>query len=85
MTHSEDIFYRNWKNYIYQQKDDPLSHSINLTLEQWNRIRPVLLFRFPYEVKERDIYEGQERVEMDHLYPLYKFGFQNVLESQFGH
>ena len=46
---------------------------------QWNKLRQVLLFRFPYEVTEKDIYEMQEKVEMSELYPLYKFGFQNVI------
>jgi len=82
--HVEDVYYRNWQNYVYQEKDNPLTHHINLTLEQWNRLRPILVYRFPYEVTDRDIF-GQERVELAELYPLYKFGFQNVIEAQFGH
>ena len=84
-VHSEDIYYRNWKNFVYQDKMNPLCYNVNLTLMQWNKIRQILLFRFPYEVKEKDIYECQEKVRMEDLYPLYKFGFQNVIESQFGH
>ena len=49
-VYPEDFYYRNWKNYIYQNRENPLCHCINLSLEQWNKIRPILLFRFPYEV-----------------------------------
>jgi len=85
MVHPSDVYYRNWQNYIYQEKHNPMSHCINLTLEQWNKIRPVLVFRFPCQIRERDICEPQERVSMSEVYPLYKFGFQNVIEAQFGH
>jgi hypothetical protein len=84
-VHSEDFYYRNWKNYICQDKENPLSYCIDLSLEQWNKISLILLFRFPFEVTYKDTYERQEKLEMKNLFPLYKYGFQNVIESQFDH
>ena len=58
---------------------------VDLTLQQWNRLKPVLVFRFPFGVDSKDVYIPQSAVANDYLHPLYKFGFQNVIQVQFGH
>lgn len=58
---------------------------VNMSLKQWNQLKPTLVFRFRYSVTSKQVYLGQEVVDVNTLYPLYKFGFQNVIEAQFGH
>ena len=32
IVHVEDTYYRNWQNYVYFEKKNPLEYHINLTL-----------------------------------------------------
>jgi hypothetical protein len=56
-----------------------------LGLKEWNLLKPSLVMRYPMQVLERDVIQGFAKADESTLHPLYKFGFQNVIETQFGH
>jgi hypothetical protein len=82
---AQDSYYRQWTNYIFKDPSNDKTYNINLSLRQWNDLKPILLFRFRFPIKDKHVYIGQEPVVIGNTYPLYKFGFQNVIEAQFGH
>jgi hypothetical protein len=84
-VHYESSWYRNYNNYIFQDTENPKIFNIGLSLKQWNDLKPILLIRFRYTITDKEFYLGQEPIDIEETYPLYKFGFQNVLEAQFGH
>ena len=80
--HYEKSYYRTWTNYVYIDSGNKKTFNTNLTLKQWNKLKPILLFRFRYQVKSEERYLGLQPVSIDETYPLYKFWFQNVIKAR---